>query len=229
MIHISLIGKTKEPVIEGIRHYGNPSKVYLLHSKNDDNFKFETLAKSVKKKIESTWCKTELIVIDAFNGDDILRKILKIISKHKKSDPKILVNVTGGTNLMASIASTASFIGGVEAYYVLDSNKTNSKELVFELPIPIMPRSNTLRKKQSIVLEKINQHKKVNNKKIENELKLRPTELNYHLAELEKKNLIKISRGWEYEKEDKMKIDKRQITIEITKSGEFISEFPSLI
>ena len=229
MIHISLIGKTKEPVIEGIRHYGNPTKVYLLHSKNDDDFKFETLAKTVKKKIETNWCKTELVALDMFNADELLRTILKIISKHKKSDSRILVNVTGGTNLMASIASTASFIGGVGAYYVLDPKKTDTKELVFELPIPTMPRTNTLRKRQSIILEKINQYKKVNNKNIENELKLRPTELNYHLTELEKKNLIKISRGWEYKKEDKIKTDKRQITIEITKSGEFISEFPTLI
>lgn len=229
MIHISLIGKTKEPIIEGIRHYGNPTKVYLLHSKNDTDFKFETLAKEVKKKIQSNWCKTELIMLDMFNADELLRTILKIISKHKKSDSKILVNVTGGTNLMASIASTASFIGGIGAYYVLDPKKTNTKELVFELPIPIIPRTNTLRKRQLIILEKINQYKKINNKKIESELKLRPTEVNYHLTELEKKNLIKISRGWEYQKGEKLKIDKRQITIEITKSGEFISEYPALI
>ncbi len=229
MIHISLIGKTKEPIIEGIRHYGNPIKVYLLHSKNNDDFKFEILAKTVKKKIESNWCKTELVMLDMFNADELLKTILKIILKYKKSESKILVNVTGGTNLMASIASTASFIGGVGAYYVFDPKKTNSKELVFELPIPHMPKTNSLRKKQSMILEKINEYKKINNKKLETNLKLRPTEINYHLTELEKKNLIEISRGWEYQKEDKIKIDKRQITIQITKSGEFISEFPTLI
>jgi DNA-binding MarR family transcriptional regulator len=215
--------------MEGIRHYGNPTKLYLLHSKNDENFKFENLAKLVKKKIESNWCKTELVLIDAFNAEDVLRKILKIIAKYKKSNAEILINVTGGTNLMASIASTASFIGGVRAYYVLDPNKTNSKKLVFELPIPIMPKTNTLRKRQSEILGRINQYKIINNKKIETELGLRPQEVNYHLTELEKKNLIKVSRGWEYQKGEKIKIDKRQITIEITKSGEFISDFPALI
>ena len=229
MIHISIIGKTKEPIIEGIRHYGNPTKVYLLHSKNDKNFQFTNLAKTVKKKIEESWCKTELVLIDAFDAESVLRKILTIISKHKNSNSKILVNVTGGTNLLASIASTASFIGGVRAYYVLDPAKSESEELVFELPIPIIPRANTLRKRQSSILQKINEYKKINNKKIESDLKLRPTELNYHLIELEKKNLITISRGWEYTKDSKIKTDKRQITIEVTKSGEFISEFPELI
>ena len=229
MIHISLIGRTKEPVIEGIRYYGNPSKVYLLHSKNDNNFKFEAMAKAVKEQIEDSWCKTDLVQVDAFDADDLLKKILRVISKHKKTDSKILINVTGGTNLMASIASAASFIGGVVAYYVLDPNKTTSKELVFELPVPSIPKTNTLRKRQSSILEKINHYKKTSNKKIESELSLRPTELNYHLRELEKKHLIKITRGWEYLKEGSLKIDRRQITIEITKSGEFISEFSALI
>jgi CRISPR locus-related DNA-binding protein len=228
MIHIALIGKTKEPVLEGFRHYGNISKLYLIHSKNDIQFRFENLARDVKISLGKIGFSDVILVrIDPFDMNDVVEKILNII---KNEFETCIINVTGGTNLMAAAASAAAFISGSEAYYVLDRNKTKLKNLIVELPIPKIPYANTLQKTQIIILKKINEYDgHVSNTLIRQSLNLSPQKLSYHITELEKKNLIKIKNGWEYiNDKGKKTIDKRKIVIDLTNSGKLLSNYTVL-
>ena len=89
MIQLALVGLTPIVVEEGIKK-SVPDKLYILHTKNESKYKFETEATKLKTKIENQHkILTILLKVDAFDMDEIIRTILTTISKEKKREPTL--------------------------------------------------------------------------------------------------------------------------------------------
>jgi len=153
VIHIAPIGIETAHVFEGIKdkQFGQPDKLYLLHSPNQKkqpgekrvvaSNQFKKIALDIKNQLEG-FVETYLIEINAFDMNSVWDGINKIIKDEFEKDESLTlkdfaINVTGGTNLMAVASTIAAGSRGVRAYYVLNKNfKENKKPYVRELTIP---------------------------------------------------------------------------------------------
>ena len=247
MIQIALVGETPEVVEEGLRHKV-PDKLYILHTKNESLYKFQNQAKILKRKIVSEYqIPTELVMVEAYGVEDVIKKILKIIAKERKQSKSLersdfAINITGGTKAMVAAASTASYIAGCRLYYVLLPEEARGGDLVRELPVPSIPRNDSrgnTTKTTSIVLQFIGKLGKTNSSLLLHKLqdsrkitKLTPQKLSYHLQKLEANNLITITRGWVHgtdRRTGQPRINRTLTTIELTVLGKKYAEFPDLV
>jgi len=246
MIQLALVGLTPIVVEEGLRK-SIPDKLYIIHTKNESNYKFETEAKKLKTKIESQHkIPTILVKVDAFDMDEIIHTILITINKERKKNPNLTkkdfaINLTGGTKLMVSAAATAAYLAGARVYYVMESSKYRGEDLVKELPMPVRPeddnRGNTSRT-TAIILEKIKKLGKCTNQilldEVRKDRRLKKNQrIQYHLKKLIENNLISITAGWEKRtrnpKTGKPDVDYKKRTIQLTPSGEYYADFPGLM
>jgi hypothetical protein len=245
MIQIALVGLTSIVVEEGLKK-AMPDKLYIIHTKDESEYKFENEAKKLKKKIEVQYkIPTNLLKVDAFDMDQIIRIILSTIqAERKKSNltkKDFIINLTGGTKLMVAAASTAAYLAGSRVFYVMDSSKYRGEDVVKELPMPVRPeddnKGNTTRT-TAIILEKIKKLGKCTNQMLLNEIRKDPRlkknqRLEYHLNKLVENNLISITIGWEKTTKNprtgKNEIDRKKRTIQLTTSGEYYADFPGLM
>ena len=247
MIQIALVGETPQVVEEGIRK-NVPEKLFILHTKNESRYKFQDVAKRLKRKIVSEYqIPTELVMVGAYGTEDVIKKILNIIANERKRSKSLersdfAINITGGTKAMVAAASTASYIAGSRLYYVLNPEQARGTDMVLELPVPSIPRNDSrgnTTKTTSIVLQFIGKLGKTNNSLLLHKLqdsrkvtKLTPQKLYYHLQKLEANNLITITRGWVYGTNPgtgQPRINMTRTTIELTVQGEYYAEFPDLV
>ena len=247
MIQIALVGETPQVVEEGIRK-NVPEKLFILHTKNESRYKFQDVAKRLKRKIVSEYqIPTELVMVGAYDTDDVIKKILKIIAKERKQSKSLersdfAINITGGTKAMVAAASTASYIAGSRLYYVLNPEQARGTDMVLELPVPSIPRNDSrgnTTKTTSIVLQFIGKLGKTNSSLLLHKLqdsrkitKLTPQKLSYHLQKLEAYNLITITRGWVHgidRRTGQPRINRTLTTIELTVLGKKYAEFPDLV
>lgn len=151
-VHIMLIGKELGHVttaMSDMKFHPKP-RVYLIHSPDDPDFHpFQTKAEELKKQIEeshTTEVTLEPIPKDgAFNQIETLKAISKIIQKELSPENKIVasqkfiaINITGGTNMMATAAMLAACLHKTSAYYVLDRrHRKNGKDGSFLVNIGV--------------------------------------------------------------------------------------------
>ena len=246
LIQIALVGNTPVVVEEGLRK-SIPEKLYLVHTKDETNYKYETEAKKLRKKIvEEFRISVILIKVHPFDMDENIKAILTIISKERKNDASLTktdfsVNITGGTKLMVASASTAAYLAGSKVYYVMDPSKYRGNDLVKELPMPIRPenddRGNTSRT-TAIIIGIIKKLGKCTNGRLLDEVRKdrslnRKQRIEYHLKKLLEHNLITITVGWEKPTRNirtgKPNIDYKKRTIQLTALGEYYAAFPGLM
>jgi len=167
VIHITLVGRETEHVIQWIKEVTPVEKIWLIHSKKG-KFDFPKIVKELEKKIKSFYDDCEVnykVIDDSFGLDDTMDAIDQIVSDEEKYREEnelsdidrrdFVINVTGGTNAMAAAAIISATLLGTKAYYVKDKRQDpHSKKFVVELPIPPigLAKMNETHKK---VLEKI--------------------------------------------------------------------------
>lgn len=248
MIQLATLGLTPIVVEEGLKK-SIPEKLYIIHTKDESTYNFETEAKNLKQKIETLYkVPTILLKVDAFDMDKIIKIILNIIIKERKLNPNLAkkdfaINITGGTKLMVASATTAAYLAGTRVYYVMEASKHRGEDFVKELPMPVRPeddnRGNTS-KTTSIVLEKIKKFGKCTHamllEKVRKDSRIKKNQrIEYHLKKLFENNLISITIGWETKSKSEKtgkyisKMDYKKRTIQITPSGEYYAEFPDLV
>lgn len=246
MIQLATLGLTPIVVEEGLKK-SIPEKLYIIHTKNETNYNFETEAKQLKKKIEDQYkVPTTLLKVDAFDMDKIIHSILEIIHKERKANSKLTtkdfaVNITGGTKLMVSAATVAAYLASTRVYYVMEASKYRGEDLVKELPMPIIPQDNNkgnTSRTTAIILEKIKKLGKCTNAILLEEVRKdsrikKHQRIEYHLKKLLENDLIEITIGWEkpsrHKKTGKPQIDYKKRTIQLTSSGEYYADFPDLM
>jgi hypothetical protein len=242
VIQLSLVGKTPAVVEEGLRK-ALPDKLYIVHTKDESDYRYEQEAKILKTKIEDKYKITiDLLKVDAFDMDQIINTILTTIHNERQENPSLtkkdfVINITGGTNLMAASATTAAFLSGSRVLYVMDPSKFRGGDLVKELPMPIRPENDNRGKASlttAIILEKIDNFKKCTNQMLleatrQDRRCKKKQRIDYHLRKLVEYNLISITIGWEYKKEGKLKVDHKKRTIMLTSAGSLHARFPELL
>ncbi|MGY5148889.1 MAG: HFX_2341 family transcriptional regulator domain-containing protein [Candidatus Nitrosopumilus sp. bin_68KS] len=231
VIHIALIGRETAHVWPGLKEIIPADKLYLLHSPNTERDKFADKAKKLKKEVEKTFCETVLVKINAFEMMNILEIIDKIVSDEiKKSDYDLdtidfAVNVTGGTNIMASGATLAAMLTGTKAYYVQDSRIGLKRKKYAEfLPIPPINIIRSLSKSHQKILQTLEngsfewkgekQLGVMKNKDLEKKLKMRTSSLNSAVKELVKKRFVETKRGVPVIKYKKGSADQKPVEVE---------------
>jgi hypothetical protein len=234
-VHIALIGKTKEPVLRGFQHYGM-DKLYLLHSQDTKEFRFKQTAEEVRRILaDAGFSKVILVEINPFDMHDIINSVIHIVEKEKQGS--IYINITGGTNLMAGAACSASFFVGAKAYYVLDQSKlpagSTLEDQILELPIPKIPYARTLEGTQMKIMRKILQYGgKVSNTTLRNDLRMSPQRMSYNIKELQTKGLVTANRGLEEEKlrhgRFMKRIDARRLAISLTSAGKLVASWTEI-
>ena len=142
VVHIAPIGKETKHVEEWLREVTPVTKIWLIHSKKKDGREdFTKNAKDLAKKIKKDYAGVEVeqyLIDNPFGMDDTMDAISNIVSIEKDVErQEFAVNVTGGTNAMASGAILQAMLLGTKAYYVKNRNKNpGQKKYVDELPIP---------------------------------------------------------------------------------------------
>lgn len=210
--HIALLGRTPEPVLKGIHHYGDINNLHILHSPNSENEPFGDIAAHIVEQLSAvSFNNVVLHEIDAFNMQNVIDTILSIVDKGKSP---FYINITGGTNLMAGAACTSAFFVGAKAYYVLDSFGREETSVV-ELPFPNIPYYKVITPNQVSILEELSKFGGwANNSELRDSLSLKPQLLSHHIKTMEKEGLLTIERGG--------LDDKRKIIVRLTNSGNFV-------
>jgi len=231
VIHIALIGRETAHIWPGLKEVIPAEKLYLLHSPNTLRDKFADNARKLKKEVEKNFCETVLVKINAFEMMSVWDTIDSIVSDEiKQSDYSLdtidfAVNVTGGTNIMASGATLAATLTGTKAYYVLDSRmEPKRKKYVQWLPIPPINIIRSLSKSHQKILQTLDkgqftwkkeiQKGVMKNKDLEKKLNMRASSLNSAIKELVKKRFIETERGVPVIKFKKGSADQKPVEVE---------------
>ena len=143
----------------------NLAKLWLIHSPvgMDD---FPKKAKKLSSELKKSYpdLKIELKVMnDAFTIDPVMDVITEIINQEEDNDPmllreEIVINITGGTNVVAAGAMNSANYYQTKCHYVLmkQDGDPKNKRLVREVPISAKPKSD-LKDSQLKVLKAINE------------------------------------------------------------------------
>ena len=192
-VHIATLGYTKEPVLLGIRAY-TIDKIILLFTNNQESI---NNSEEICTYVQQSKIKCEKLLIDPFDLDDIVLKMLKISEQHPKDN--LHINITGGTKIMASSALLAGYILGIKVYYFLDDRleENQSKEvqeLLVELPIPKTNYKEIDETQKRIMINMLDKGGRVEriNSEMHDELKLSKQTISYHLKQMKNKELIEI-------------------------------------
>jgi hypothetical protein len=231
VIHIVIVGRETGHIWAGLKEIIPAEKLYLLHSPNTSRDKFADNAKKLKKEVEKRFCETVLVKINAFEMMNVLEIIDEIVSNEIKDSNYSLdtmdfaVNVTGGTNIMASGATLGAMLTGTKAYYVLDSRiEPKRKKYAEFLPIPPINIIRALSKSHQKILQTLDkgvfewkgvtQKGVMKNKDLEKKLKMRASSLNSAIKELVKKRFVETKRGVPVIKYKKGNLDQKSVPVE---------------
>jgi Family of unknown function (DUF6293) len=242
LIQIALLGKTPIVVEHGLRK-SIPSKLYILHTEDQSDYQYEYEANKLKEKIASQYnIPVELLKVGAFDMEGTIKAILGIIIKARQLDPHLAkkdfaINITGGTKLMVSAASTAAYLAGSRLYYVMESTRYRGEDPVKELPLPARPENDNkgkTSKTTAIILQKIQKLGRCNHlmltEEVRKDKRLKKNQrIQYHLDKLREREIITITLGWEYVRSGKSKIDYKKKTIQLSATGQYYAEYPELI
>ncbi|HNZ61117.1 MAG TPA: hypothetical protein PKH48_06785 [Methanofastidiosum sp.] len=141
-IHIALLGRSIEHVKTAFNKFEKIDKLVLIAGKD-----FELSAKNLQIEFKNIWkVDVDYKLINPFtkNGAMEIIEIMKEI-RNQYSKEDILINISGGTNLMACIAlSGALMIGCKEVYYLLDPRFLNEGEIdIISIPLPNIAAENS--------------------------------------------------------------------------------------
>ena len=121
-------------------------KLWLIHSKKNLKYDFPKIAKKLERELNTVYPQIIIkkkIIDSAFSEDPTIDAILKIIQEEEE-DPSIIrkefvVNITGGTNIVAAATILAATFYGLRAHYVREPQKGDPKRTKYVYELPIQP------------------------------------------------------------------------------------------
>ncbi len=215
-VYIATVGSSIEPVQRGIL-YAAPDIAYLLYGSSPKlkERNPELVAKKVKENAKPFGLtKCHLREIDAFSLESVMTEFIGIWQKHMND--RIIANMTGGTNIMASACLLAGFTASAEVIYVKElqvGEEIPLDEQVIVLPTPSIPLTSLSEEQQKILRLLLKETEsgatllQKANSKIAGYMKVTPQTISHHLRRMEGKSLIR------REKEG------RELNVELTPSG----------
>jgi len=172
-VHIMLVGENITHVKMALQDSNDVcrkvKRLYLLHSPDESKKSgpkknptlFKKIATGLRDDLRRSYdFPINLISIDAFSADSIIDTIVDIISKEYPdrvvTKKHIVVNVTGGTNLMAVAAMIAAGSQQTGAYYILDKRFRKLESYVRTIEIPNFKNDLEMKEKYGQILFEIN-------------------------------------------------------------------------
>ncbi len=203
VVYIATVGSSIEPIQRGI-FYASPDVVYLLYGSNPrmKQRNPRIVAASVRENVKAFGLKeVTLKEIDPFSLESVMTEFIGIWQNH--ANDKIIANMTGGTNIMASACLLAGFTISAKVIYVRELEKGEEvplEEQVITLPTPRIPFSALSEEKQQILrfifkeTEAGNTLLEKANCKIADHLKITPQTVSYHVKRMERSELIRCQK-----------------------------------
>ena len=114
-IQISIVGEQPGGAIQGLRVPPPFDRLVLLHGDSSSSRDAASKVKEVAGAMVASK-EIELIQVDPFGMNDVLNNVTKV--RIYDTDATITVNLSGGTNIMASAALLGCFIIGADAFYI---------------------------------------------------------------------------------------------------------------
>ncbi len=119
--------------------------LWLLHSKKSIKYDFPKIAKKLEKELTAAYPQITIkkkVIESAFSEDPTIDAILELILEEEDEDPSLIrnefvVNITGGTNIVAAATILAATFYGTRAHYIREPQKGDPRgtKYVYELPI----------------------------------------------------------------------------------------------
>ena len=193
-IHIALVGRDTDNIINGVQKRGGDE----LYPVTSEKF-LEDSVPRIKEKLPAVRVHSEIngrpLVVDPFQEDSFVRivgLIIEIVQTRQDEGADILINITGGTNLMSGAAVTAAMLTGTGAYYV---NKHPDEEQfesnVVDLPL-IMDSVKLLKnERRRRVLKELADGKEKTNDDLAGSMKVNKKSVSKLIQVLEGKGLVK--------------------------------------
>jgi hypothetical protein len=121
--------------------------LWLIHSKKSLKFDFPKIARKLVKELNTAYPQIIIkkkIINSAFSEDPTIDAILEIIQEEEEEDPSIIrkefvVNITGGTNIIAAATILAATFYGMRAHYVREPQKGDPRRTKYVYELPIQP------------------------------------------------------------------------------------------
>ena len=153
IVHLVTVGRDGDRIKAGLRRM-SADKVYLLHSadgvraSDGEREDFASIAGSIAEDLRAAGYDVSLAEIPPYDLGGMVYAIMGIAKEEMSSgDVRFMVNISGGTNLMAGAATAASYLLGAEVYYVtkgLEGDVLEDRVVTF--PTPVMPDPSRLGK-----------------------------------------------------------------------------------
>ena len=165
-IFIAPIGTHPDFVKTWLKEKGSDvTKLWLIHSpvgREDFPKKAKKLASELKK-VYDIEIKLK-IMSDAFTIDPVMDAITEIIYQEEKDEPmsrqEIVINITGGTNIVAAGAMNSATYYQTKCHYVLQRQDDDPKNKKLVREVPITPKlKSDLKDSQLKVLKTISDSK----------------------------------------------------------------------
>ena len=121
--------------------------LWLIHSKKSSKYDFPKIAKKLEKELSVAYPQIKIkkkIIDNAFSEDPTIDVILEIILKEEDDDPSLIrkdfvVNITGGTNIIAAATILAATFYGTRAHYIREPQKGDPRRTKYVYELPIQP------------------------------------------------------------------------------------------
>ena len=192
-IHIAMVGKDPDNIINGVSKQGG-DELYPIISKGFE----DTTIPEIKANLKSVRIHSRIfqrsLVVDPFQEDsfaNIVGLIIEIVQARQKENPKISINITGGTNLMAAAGITACMSTGVEGYYVIqDPRKQQYKSKIVKVSLMLDGMKILSNRDRVRILHLLTDEEEWTNKEIAIELKISTRSISKHIKALEGKGFV---------------------------------------
>ncbi len=152
-VYIILQGLEEERILQGYRAHPAKKVVIIRNSQVFDyNRKVEEvingLISGIKDKLKYVVSEMEEFYVNFFDFTEAFKGIYEVLKRERERGNEVIVNITGGTRLVASAALVASFLTGSKPIYVSADEYTRMEVIakkagrVYEIPvIPLGKRS----------------------------------------------------------------------------------------
>ena len=137
-IHIALVGRDTDNIVNGIMKQGG-DELYPITSEQY----LQQSVPEIVRRLPAVRVHSEIngrsLMVDPFCEKSfvtIVGLIIEIVQARKRKETDILINITGGTNLMSAAAVTGAMLTGAGAYYVnRDPEREQFHASIIDLPL----------------------------------------------------------------------------------------------
>ena len=192
-IQVTLVGRQPGGALQGLRVPPPIDHLILLHSDDAESRSAALKVKSIAEQMLPEGG-VEMVLIDPFGMTDVLAAITSI--PRARPNARLTVNLSGGTNIMASAALVACFMLGADAVYIKEDKgpgRRSLEERLIRLPVPRVSLRD-LRRPQAKILEVLrkNASRKTEGAVtvVSKQLGMTPQLASYHLKKLASWGLV---------------------------------------